>query len=83
MDMKYYLNPVFLVWGEAGTDNRFVEFRHADMAAPVVFLLEKADLDVFVSHLQRELRRGLTPPVILFNSVAGIARHKKASGFAL
>lgn len=55
MDKKYYLNPLFRVWGEKGTENRFVELQHSRMAESVVFLLEKADLDAFVSLLQREL----------------------------
>jgi hypothetical protein len=55
MDIKYHLNPVFRVWGEKGTENRFVEFRHKDMPVPVAFLIEKPDLALFLSHLQREL----------------------------
>jgi len=55
MDIKYLTNAAFDVWGETGTTNRFLRFRHPDLPNPVVLLLSESQIQELCQTLQASL----------------------------
>lgn len=61
-NIKYLTGAKFTVWGEEGTENRFVAFYHPQIPSPTTFLLEKRELDQLIQALRQELPvEGYTP----------------------
>jgi hypothetical protein len=58
MMFKFFESPRFQVWGEEGTQRRFVRFEHPSLTEAPTFLLEQQHIAQLIDALQRELPPG-------------------------
>jgi len=57
-DFRYLTGARFLVWGEEGTERRFLQWQHPTLGEPVTLLLSPQDIAQLLHALQAELPPG-------------------------
>ena len=58
MEIKYLTGASFSVWGEEGSQRRFLRWDHPDLGQPVTLLLETNHISQLIDALQRTLPPG-------------------------
>lgn len=54
-DIKYLTGAAFRVWGERGSNRRFLQWQHPELNPPVTLLLEERDIAQLLQILRQEL----------------------------